>query len=122
MGSKSSSSQQQVQQDQRIVAGEGAVVAKDGSSVQVLDNGAIQRAFDTADSSLKGALDFGTNALGFAKQTTNAAIDNLQVTQQLVADAYNDAKGRGALTDKLLIGAVAAMGLVAFAAVRRNNG
>lgn len=166
MSSESSQEQTQANQDRRIVAGQGAVTATEGSSLiyQALDNGAIQRSFDSADKSLAGAFGFGrdtvegalsfgrtaiaqsmdssrdalegslsfgskainavqgtfSDALSYSKQTTAAALDNLQATQKLTADAYNDAKGRGAMTDKLLMGAVAAMAVVAAVAVRNR--
>ncbi|GKT19559.1 hypothetical protein AVHY2522_22925 [Acidovorax sp. SUPP2522] len=40
-------------------------------------------------------------------------------TNNLVKDAYADAKGRGALTDKMIMAAIAAMAIVAFMAVRK---
>ncbi len=69
-------------------------------------------ALGTSDNALSKAFAFGANAL-------DASFANLGDTQQLVADAYSDAKGRGALTDKILIGAIAAMAVVAFAAVKK---
>jgi hypothetical protein len=173
-GGSSRQEQQQVYTDRRAVLGEGALQASDNGTInyQVLDNGAIQRSFDSADKSLAGALNFGTQALdtssqalakafqfggdtvdqalssnqeavakalqfggnsldgalgfgnealSFLKTTTASALDNVQATQKLTADAYNDAKGRGAMTDKLLIAAIAGMGLVAFAAVHKGK-
>ena len=69
-------------------------------------------ALGTSENALSKAFTFGANAL-------NSSFANLDNTQQLVADAYSDAKGRGALTDKILIGAIAAMAVVAFAAVKK---
>lgn len=64
------------------------------------------------DAALSKAFSFGNNAMG-------AAFDTLGQTENLVKDAYADAKGRGALTDKMIMGAIAAMALVAFAAVKK---
>lgn len=69
-------------------------------------------ALGTSDNAISKAFAFGANAL-------DASFANLGETQQLVADAYSDAKGRGALTDKILIGAISAMAVVAFAAVKK---
>ncbi len=69
-------------------------------------------ALGTSENALSRAFTFGANAL-------DRSFNNLGDTQQLVADAYADAKGRGALTDKILIGAIAAMAVVAFAAVKK---
>lgn len=70
------------------------------------------------------ALNTSENAIGRAFSVGAAALDksfsNLGETQQLVADAYADAKGRGALTDKILMGAIAAMAVVAFVAVGKK--
>lgn len=70
-------------------------------------------ALDSNSDALSAAFRFGTNAL-------DRSFSNLGDTQNLVADAYADAKGRGALTDKILIGAIAAMAVVAFAAVGKK--
>lgn len=68
-------------------------------------------------------LDFATgaenNAFKFALSANETANSQLQKTSDLVKDAYADAKGRGAFTDQILIGAIAMAGLVAFAAVRK---
>lgn len=69
-------------------------------------------ALGSNENALSRAFTFGANAL-------DRSFGNLGDTQQLVADAYADAKGRGALTDKILIGAIAAMAVVAFAAVKK---
>jgi len=90
-------------------------------------NGALGFASNTVTktiNSLDNALAFGESALGKALgvgvSTTAAALDNLQATQQLTKDAYEDAKGRGALTDKMMIAAIVAMAVVAFMAVRKG--
>lgn len=69
-------------------------------------------AYNFSSDALGGALSFGSAAL-------NKAANAFEVSTGLVKDAYADAKGRGALTDKILIGAVLAMAVVAFAAVKK---
>lgn len=69
-------------------------------------------AYNFATDAMGGALSFGSGAL-------NKAANAFEVSTSLVKDAYADAKGRGALTDKILIGAVLAMAVVAFAAVKK---
>lgn len=134
-GSKSSSSAATSQTDNRRVLGEGAISAENSnitqtSTVYALDNGAINRAFDTADFSVGEALKFGSEAissngstvaraLDFATTAQEVTLDSLNTTANLVKDSYADAKGRGALTDQILIGAIAMAGLVAFAAIRK---
>lgn len=101
MSSKSRSATTSKNTDNRRVLGEGAISAESGANVQVLDNGAISRAFD-----------FSEKALAFGLQSQAASASTL-------ADAYNDAKGRGALTDYILIGAIAMAGIVAYQAVQK---
>lgn len=69
-------------------------------------------AYGFAGDALGGAFSFGNNAL-------NKAFGAAENTTALVKDAYADAKGRGALTDKIMIGAIIAMAAVAFAAVQK---
>lgn len=112
--SSSKSSQATNQTDNRRVIGEGGVsaegsnvvtgagiLARDGAQVTVLDNGAINRAFDFSET-------VGASALDFAR-----------ASQSQVADAYQEAKGRGVLTDWITIGAIAMAGLVAIQVARR---
>jgi hypothetical protein len=69
-------------------------------------------AMDVVGSSTRRVLDFAT--------TANAqALDSLSATASFVKDSYADAKGRGAMTDKILIGSVVMAGLVALAAIRK---
>jgi len=60
-----------------------------------------------------------SSALSFADKQSARAFDSLNSTETLVANAYADAKGRGALTDKILIGSIVAMAVVAFAAIQK---
>lgn len=73
---------------------------------------AMTDALASSEGALSKAFTFGNNAMG-------AAFDTLGNTQNLIKDAYADAKGRGALTDKMIMGAIAAMAVVAFAAVKK---
>lgn len=92
--------------------------------------GAVTGAVGSIGQSNAQAFNFGSDALAFgsdalarvldaSQQGTGRVIDSLNSTEQLVANAYNDAKGRGAMTDKLLLAAVAAMALVAVFAVKK---
>lgn len=132
-GSSSSSSQATNQTDNRRTIAQGGISAE-GSNVNVLDGGAIKNAFDFAGAVNAGSLDFSKTALAkslefatsntkqsfdFASTANAQALDSLNTTANLVKDSYADAKGRGAMTDKILIGSVAMAGLVALAAIRK---
>lgn len=127
--SETSSSSTTNQTDNRRTIGAGGISAE-GSTVNVLDGGAIANAFDFSKTAIAQAFDFGTkntskaisfgsDALDFATKSNQQALDSLNTESQLVAAAYNDAKGRGALTDKILIGAIAMAGLVAVMALKK---
>lgn len=103
MGS-SKSSQRTRQTDNRRVLGEGSISAEN-STVTVLDNGAISGAFDFSKAIAEGALAFG--------------LKSQADTSGVLADAYENAKGRGALTDYITIGAIAMAGLIAFKALKK---
>ncbi len=79
----------------------------------------MTKAFDFGGDALGSVADAFRNALGFAANNAADAQGGMQFTQQLTADAYNDAKGRGAWTDKIILGAVVAMAVVAYMAVRK---
>lgn len=70
------------------------------------------QAYNFAADALGGAFGFGDRAL-------DRASDAMSEATSLVKDAYADAKGRGALTDKILMGAIAAMAVVALMAVKK---
>lgn len=108
---------------------QGALSANTASTAQAFNFG--NDALSAADTAFAGALSFGRTALdandnaysgamSFARGALNSVLGNVQSTQQLTANAYNDAKGRGALTDKIIIGAIGAMALVALIAVRKG--
>jgi hypothetical protein len=86
----------------------------EGQSKQfaTLSSNALSDALASNDSAIKQMLSYGTKA-------TTQVLDNAADTTALVADAYAEAKGRGALTDKLIMGAIAAMALIAFMAVKK---
>jgi hypothetical protein len=76
-------------------------------------------ATDNSNKSYSFAANSESKAFDFASKAQGQALDSLNTTSNLVKDAYADAKGRGALTDKILIGAIAMAGLVAIAALRK---
>jgi hypothetical protein len=123
-GSKSSSAASTSQTDNRRVLGENAISAE-GSTVTIntLDGQVVNRALDTADLSVGKALTFADStqakAYQFANTSADRAMDALDTTTELVKDAYQEAKGRGELTDQIIMGALVMAGLVAFAAVRK---
>lgn len=135
--SESKTSSDTTQIDNRRVLGQGAVSVESGGdaniNVTTLDasvaNNAISNMADVSVKNLRDSLAFGSDALqralsfgdkafNFGVDTQQTALDSLNTQANLVKDAYADAKGRGALTDKILIGAIAMAGIVAFAAVR----
>jgi hypothetical protein len=129
--SKSSQSTAQNYTDNRAVLGEASTYANNGASVSttnyVLDGGAIESSMKLGEAAIgantgttKLALEFGGRVLDAGAKATDRALDNLQATQKLTADAYQEAKGRGALTDSMLIATVAGALLVAGLAVRAN--
>lgn len=132
--SSSSSKQDTTQNDNRVTNGANGIVAQGGASVQVLDGGAITNSFDFAshafDTAVAGVGAASTNALtlvagsnraalDFATTANSQAADTLDASSKLISTAYADAKGRGALTDKILIGAIAMAGVVAVMAVKK---
>lgn len=102
-----------------------AVGANDRARTQAFDFGAdaLSAAVGASDRARAQAFDFGADALGaafaFGKTANTQAQDAMSATANLVKDAYADAKGRGALTDKMIMVAIAAMALVAFMAVKK---
>lgn len=57
--------------------------------------------------------------LNYGGTMTDKVLDSVAASTSLVKDAYEDAKGRGALTDKMIMAAIAAMALVAYMAVKK---
>jgi hypothetical protein len=122
-GSSSSSSQATNQTDNRRTIAAGGI-SNEGGTVNVLDGGAIKNSFDFAGAVSAQSFDLQkttlAKALDFSSKSQGQALDSLNVTSNLVKDAYADAKGRGAMTDQILIGSVAMAGLVTIAALRRK--
>lgn len=69
-----------------------------------------------------GALDrafsFGGSALADVMTGEKRALDMVANSNSMVKDAYADAKGRGAMTDKITMGALAMAGIVALMALK----
>ena len=134
--SNASTSSTTSQADNRRVLGAGALLAEGGSSISIttLDGDVASAAFksntavskaalDTGADLAKAALNAGTQgeklAFSFAAKSQSQVLDSLASQGELIKDSYADAKGRGALTDKILIGSIAMAGLVAIAALKR---
>ena len=88
------------------------------------------KSISAASDNLTASLGFGTGALtkafSFAGDALNSltkgqdrALDSVADSNSMVKDAYADAKGRGAMTDNITIGALALAALVAFAAIKK---
>jgi hypothetical protein len=108
------------QTDNRRVIGEHGISAENSTvNVQTLDAQVVNRVLETGEFSIDRALKFGTEALNYSKSSQAQALDSLNTTANLVKNAYEDAKGRGALTDQILIGSVVMAGLVAMAAIKK---
>lgn len=93
----------------------GAALDAQSDALAFADSNAARasaQSYNFATDALGGALGFGTLAL-------NKAYGTVSETSNLVKDAYADAKGRGALTDKILMGSIAAMAVVALMAVKK---
>lgn len=105
-GSSSSSASTTNNTDNRRTIASGGI-SNEGGTVNVLDGGAIKNAFDFSGATVQ-------QSLSFAAQSQHTALDSLNSQTQLVANAYNDAKGRGAMTDWLILAAIGMVGLVAF--------
>lgn len=69
-------------------------------------------AISTSQNAMASALSFG------AKQTATA-LDSLNTSATMIDTAYQDAKGRGALTDKILMAAIVGALFVAYQASKR---
>jgi hypothetical protein len=87
--------------DNRITQQSGTAVSGSDNTITVLDGGAIENAFK------------------FAQASQASSVSALTTTAQLVSDAYAESKGRGKMTDYVLIGALAVAGLVAVTALRK---
>ena len=114
-GGGSSSTQQNTTQnttntDNRAVIGENGVSAQGGSTVNytntTTDDGAI------------------TAAIGLATSVTTAAqsdaLDSLNTSTSAITQAYASSRGQGALTEYVLIGAMALCGIIAYVALTKK--
>lgn len=93
----------------------GAALNASSDALAFADSNAARNtaaSYNFASDALGEAFGFGGNAL-------NKAFNTMEGATSLVKDAYADAKGRGALTDKILMGAIAAMAVVALMAVKK---
>ena len=77
------------------------------------------RSFAQSSSALTTATNAMGQALDYGSKQTARALDSMTSAAQLVNTAYADAKGRGAMTDYLLMGAIVAVTFVAWRATRR---
>jgi hypothetical protein len=75
--SKSSSQQQTTYIDERIGATDGAIVAREGSTVSVLDGGAIEQAFDFGLESLSSNEQIVLTALEYAANLGTGALQSI---------------------------------------------
>lgn len=82
-------------------------------------NRSQQLAYNTITDALASNESAFKQALGFGGTLAGRALDSLESTETVISNAYADAKGRGALTDKILMGAIIAMAVVAFMAVKK---
>lgn len=128
--SNSSSSQSTQNNDSRAVLGEGALQARDGSSISVIQT--PQGAFDLVGKTVEEfaglakfsgttATDLFGKALDFARQSSDQASTAINMAGQYTRDAYAEAQGRGVNTDKLLFAAIAASVLVAVFALKARS-
>lgn len=104
-GGASTSTTKTENKDSRISLQSGTATSGDGNTINVLDGNAINKSFEFGSTALLKSLDL-------AKSSNSLVADSL-------TQAYADAKGRGSLTDWILLGSVAAAGLVAIAALKR---
>lgn len=126
--SNSTTEQKSIYTDNRAVLGQGSIQATGGSQVAVanytLDQEAVNRSLETVDNTVSKALNLvGDNSQMAVSTVANfggRVLDQVVGTEHLVADAYNDAKGQGALTQKILIAAVVGALFVALVAVQKH--
>lgn len=131
--STSNTEQKSIYTDNRAVLGQGASQATGGSTITnyTLDQEAVSRSLDTVDNTVGKALTFAGNAqanvLDLAAGSVSTVssfggkvLDQVAGTEQMLANAYADAKGQGALTQKILIVAVAGALFVAYMASKKG--
>lgn len=133
-GSKSESTQTTSQQDNRIVNGNGGIVATTGADVSVLNNSytttttsdpaTVARALNTVDDTVHGAFSLVGSQNAALVRSVNAANQQAaasvsQATDAL-AGAYSDAKGNNN-KGTFQIAAVVMAGLVALAVMEKHK-
>lgn len=104
--SSSSTSQTTNQTDNRRVIGQNGVSAENSTVTYNLTDGGTVAA----------ALNLVGNVTSSAQ--TNAA-DSLNSTTKAISSAYASARGQGALTEYVLIGALALVGLISYYAIKK---
>jgi hypothetical protein len=121
MGGDSDSDASTSQVDNTITQGNGGIVARDGSSVNVWNTS--DKALDLVGSTTGKAFDVVDSVVGrqagLTKDLTTQAFNAINKTGDLVSAAYADAKGRGAMTDTITITAIAGACLVAALALKK---
>ena len=80
-------------------------------------NASNQAANATSTAAISSASSSMDKALSFGAKQTSVALDALAGSANMIKDSYADAKGRGALTDWMLMGAIGVAGLIAVVAV-----
>jgi len=114
--SSSSSSQKTTSIDKRLVVDTGSTgISADRSTVTIntLDGGAIQKAFDFATASDQETGKTLHDVLGLAANVFDKAGSQIQAQTQLVATAYDTAKGQGSEKTILFAAGLAVVGIVA---------
>jgi len=113
-GGSSSSSQATNQTDNRRVIGQSGVSAENSTvNYTMTDDGAIAGALALAASTVQA------NSAA-TKATQTQALDSLNQTTSAVQAAYASSRGAGAMTEYVLIGALALSGIIAYAAISKK--
>lgn len=122
-GGSSTSATTTTSVDKRLVVDSGVGVSSDSSTVNVsaLDGGAIKSAFDFAALAGQGAGDTVIAALELADtiytkglSALDRNVDLVNKSGDMVAKAYDQAKGSGSEYRLMTVGALALVGVVAF--------
>ena len=105
-GSDSNTSSTTNQTDNRRVIGQNGVSAENSNvNYTVTDDGAIN-----------AALTLAGNVTNTAQKN---ASDNLTSTTSAISQAYASARGQGALSEYVLVGALAMVGIIAYFAIKK---
>ena len=98
------------QTDNRATFGDNGINAATGATVNVT----ADKAFEVVDSVIG-------KQQAMTKDLTTQAFNSIDKTGDLVSAAYADAKGRGAMTDKITLAAIVVAGGVAVMALRKGR-